>query len=59
MLKIYKMPNGRKYQFDENSAPKEAVLVTKEKVAEVKTAPKPANKAKKTTTNKSKKAATK
>lgn len=47
MMKIYKMPNGRTYQFEESEAPAEAVLVEK-KAAEVPNkARKPANKAKK------------
>jgi len=33
MLKIYRMPNGRIFQFEENDAPKEAVLVEEEKKA--------------------------
>lgn len=31
MLKIYRMPNGRTYQFDENKVPEGAVLVEKKK----------------------------
>ena len=49
MLKIYKMPNGHRYQFDEGNAPVCAVPVKKEK------AKKTANKAKKAT-NKARKA---
>lgn len=51
MMRIYIMPNGHMYQFEESEAPAEAVLVEK-KAAE------PANKAKKPT-NKAKKAAVK
>lgn len=66
-MKIYIMPNGRKYQFADDKVPKGAVLVEKkkpvpalkpEKKAEKKEEPAKANKAKKTA-NKSKKAATK
>lgn len=42
MLKKYRMPNGRIFQFEEREAPKEAVLL--ERAAEKKAAP--ANKAK-------------
>ena len=52
MLKIYQMPNGRTYQFEEGEAPACAVPVEAEKKAE------PAKKAKKPA-NKSRKAATK
>lgn len=51
MLKIYKMPNGRTYQFDDSNVPAGAVPV--EKPVEVKAeepkdkAVKPANKARK------------
>ena len=55
-LKVYKMPNGRKYQFDENNVPDGAVLV--EKKAKEKAAAKKPNKAKKAA-NKSKKVSTK
>ena len=68
MLKVYKMPNGRRYLFDDKDVPKGATLVEKkkpapgppkpEKKAEKKEEPAKANKAKKTA-NKSKKAATK
>lgn len=51
MLKKYKMPNGRVYQFEESEAPESAVPV-EEKAA------KPENKAKKPE-NKAKKAAVK
>lgn len=58
MLKIYIMPDGRKYQFDENNVPEGAVLAhpkkAEKKTAE-KAAPKTANKAKKPA-NKAKKA---
>lgn len=62
MLKVYKMPNGRKYRFEEGHAPEGAVLVgekqkpkktakkeTGEKAQEKKPnkSRKPANKAKK------------
>lgn len=62
MLRVYKMPNGRKCRFEEGHAPEEAVLVGKkpkpkktvkketgEKAAEKKPnkSRKPANKAKK------------
>ena len=33
MLKIYRMPNGRTFQFDEKDVPAGAVPVTKEKKA--------------------------
>ena len=64
MLRIYKMPNGRKYRFDDADVPAGAVLVgpkpeepaPKKKPAK-KAAEKP-NKAKKTS-NKAKKAETK
>ena len=39
MLKIYKMPNGRTYQFEESEAPAGAVLV-EPKVPEKKATPK-------------------
>lgn len=61
MLKKYKMPNGRTYQFDERSVPAGAVPVEPEKKAEEKPkakAKKTANKAKKPA-NKAKKAAVK
>ena len=54
MLKVYKMPNGRRYRFDESNVPQEAILVgQKQKEPEKKPAKKsnkakkPANKAKK------------
>lgn len=62
MLRVYKMPNGRKYRFDDSEVPQGAVLVEKkpkpkktakketgEKAAEKKPnkSRKPANKAKK------------
>lgn len=69
MLRVYKMPNGRRYLFDDKDVPKGAVLIEKKKPAPVppkpekkvekKEEPAKANKAKKTTANKSKKAATK
>lgn len=34
MLKIYRMPNGRTYQFDDSKVPAGAVLVEKEAKAE-------------------------
>lgn len=58
MLKVYRMPNGHKYKFEENLAPAGAVLIEKKtKEPETKTK-KTANKAKKTS-NKSKKVETK
>ena len=46
MLKIYRMPNGRTYQFEEKEAPKNAVLVEqKKKDAPKNKAVKPKNKA--------------
>lgn len=46
MLKIYRMPNGHLYQFEDGDVPAGAVLVEAEKKAETKTkAVKPANKA--------------
>ena len=62
MLKIYIMPDGRKYQFDEDHVPAGAVLAhpkkAEKKTAE-KAAPKSANKAKKPANNKKKAAETK
>lgn len=48
MLKIYKLPNGRKYQFEEGKQPAGAVEVTKGKTDQPKEkkAEKTANKAK-------------
>lgn len=63
MIKVYKMPNGRKYQFDDSNVPAGAELVEKHKKpapkknTTKKSAEKP-NKAKKPA-NKAKKAATK
>lgn len=51
MLRIYRMPNGKTYQFEESSAPKAAVLIEEPKVE--KKAVTPQNKAK-VTKNKSK-----
>ena len=46
MLKKYRMPNGRTYQFEEKEAPKSAVLVDqKKKEAPKNKAIKPKNKA--------------
>lgn len=42
MLKIYKMPNGRTYQFEEGKQPESAVEVKAQKVRNK--AKKPANK---------------
>lgn len=56
MIKVYRMPNGHKYRFEETDAPAGAVLVTK-RPAE-KAAVKKPNKAKKSA-NKAKKAAVK
>lgn len=49
MIKIYRMPNGKKYRFRENEAPAEAVLVETEKkaVEPSEKTRKPANKARK------------
>ena len=55
MLKVYKMPNGRKYRFEEGNAPAGAILISAEtkptepakKEAPAKKATKPANKARK------------
>ncbi len=68
MLKVYKMPNGHKYRFDDSNVPPGAVLVSpkpkkaekpaKTEKTEKKAAPKKSNKAKKPS-NKAKKAATK
>ena len=55
MLKVYKMPNGRKYQYEDGKVPEGAVLVgpMDPEPIEVKVAPKPKNKSRKTE-NKSK-----
>ena len=68
MLRVYKMPNGHKYRFDDSNVPEGAVLVgpkpkkpakpEKPAKAEKKAAPKKSNKAKKPS-NKAKKAETK
>lgn len=59
MLKVYKMPNGRKYRFDDGDVPEGAVLVSpKPEKPKKKAAPKKSNKAK-TPSNKAKKAETK
>lgn len=65
MLRVYKMPNGHKYRFDDSNVPEGAVLVSpkpkkpaKPEKAEKKAAPKKSNKAKKPS-NKAKKAETK
>lgn len=50
MLKVYRMPNGRTYQFEESEAPQSAVEVK---------AKKPEDKAKKPEQNKARKAAAK
>jgi hypothetical protein len=47
MLKIYRMPNGHTYQFEESEAPAEAVLVEKKAAEPANKAKKPVNKAKK------------
>ena len=49
MIRVYKMPNGKKYRFEETDAPAEAVLVEKAKAKPVpqKKAKKPVNKARK------------
>ena len=48
MLKVYRMPNGRRYQFEDGKVPEGAVLVGGETKVEEKVAPKPKNKARKT-----------
>lgn len=50
MLKIYRMPNGRTYQYEETEAPAGAVLVEPEKKAPKAKAVKPANKSRKAAT---------
>lgn len=47
MLKVYRMPNGRKYQYEDGKVPEGAVLVSAPEVV-AKVAPKPKNKARKT-----------
>lgn len=47
MLKIYKMPNGRTYQFEEGKAPAGAVPFEKVVATVEAKAKKPANKARK------------
>lgn len=47
MLKIYEMPNGKKYRFKEGEAPAGAVLVGQKAVEPSNKAVKPANKARK------------
>ena len=63
-MKVYKMPNGRKYRFDEDNVPEGAELVKKPKTiepkVEPKAEPKPKTSAKKVEPkNKAKKADTK
>ncbi len=65
MLRVYKMPNGRKYRFEEGNAPEGAVLVgghkpkkTVKKETGEKAQEKKPNKSRKTA-NKAKKAAVK
>ena len=59
MLKVYKMPNGRRYRFDDSDVPEGAVLVgEKPKAPAKKATPKKSNKAK-SPANKAKKAAKK
>ena len=45
MLKKYRMPNGRIFQFEESDAPKEAVLMEEKKAAPNNKAKTPKNKA--------------
>ncbi len=47
MLRIYKMPDGLTYQFEESEAPAVAVLVEKKAVEPSNKAVKPANKSRK------------
>lgn len=47
MLKKYRMPSGRTYQFEESEAPAVAVLVEEKAEKTENKAKKPANKAKK------------
>lgn len=50
MIKVYIMPNGKRYRYEESEAPKEAKLIGEEKKAEPKNkAVRPANKARKAT----------
>lgn len=53
MLRIYRMPNGRTYQFDEDNVPAGAVLV--ERPAEAKAEEPKENKAEKPKKNKARK----
>lgn len=46
-MKIYRMPNGRKYQYKDGDVPEGAVLVGGEEV-KTKVSPKPKNKSRKT-----------
>ena len=50
MLKIYRMPNGRTFQFKEGEQPAEAVEVKTKAVPPEAKAKKPANKARKAAT---------
>lgn len=50
MLKIYRMPNGRTFQFNEGEQPAEAVEVKTKAVPPETKAKKPANKARKAAT---------
>ena len=53
MLKVYMMPNGKKYRFREGDVPAGAVPVVKEKAVEPSNkAVKPKNKARKAATKK-------
>ena len=45
MLKVYRMPNGRTFQFDDKDVPAGAVLVEKKKEAPKNKAVRPKNKA--------------
>ena len=58
MIKIYKMPNGKLYRYDEAKAPKEAVLFETDKKVEEK-AEKPAEPKKKEAANKARTSANK
>ncbi len=47
MLKKYRMPNGRTYQFEESEAPASAMIVEEKAEKAANKAKKPANKARK------------
>ena len=47
MLKVYRMPNGKKYRFKEGEVPEGAVLVGQKAVEPSNKAVKPANKSRK------------